>query len=191
MSNIKLLKSSGIIGGATVASRILGFFRDILFARFFGTNMFAQAFVVAFRIPNMLRDLVGEGATNAAIVPVLSEYSHTRSKQEYWDAAQVILNLMLIVLAILAVSGVVFAPILVKIIAPGFVRSPEKFSAAVFLTRMIFPYIIFLGMTAYSKGVLNSLHYFTTPAFAPVVLNMTMILGLLVLCPVIGINGLI
>ncbi|MFH1394907.1 MAG: murein biosynthesis integral membrane protein MurJ [Candidatus Omnitrophota bacterium] len=191
MSNVKLLKSSGIIGGATVASRVLGFLRDILFARFFGTNIFAQAFVVAFRIPNMLRDLVGEGATNAAIVPVLSEYSHTRSKKEYWEAAQVILNLMLVVLGVLSVSGVIFAPVLVKIIAPGFLRSPEKFDAAVFLTRMIFPYIIFLGMTAYSKGVLNSLHYFTTPAFAPVVLNMTLIAALLVLCPIIGINGLI
>jgi len=191
MSNVKLLKSSGVIGTATVSSRILGFFRDILIAKLFGTNMFAQAFVVAFRLPNMLRDMVGEGATNAAIVPVLSEYRHVRSPAEYWEAARVILNLMLVVLIVLSAAGVVFAPILVKIMAPGFLRSPEKFQAAVFLTRMLFPYILFLGMTAYSKGVLNSLHYFVTPAFAPVVLNVTMILALVLLCPIIGINGLI
>lgn len=191
MTNIKLLKSSGIIGGATVSSRILGFFRDILFAKLFGTNIFAQGFVVAFRLPNMLRDMVGEGATNAAIVPVLSEYRHVRSEKEYWEAAGVILNLMLIVLVVLSAAGVIFAPILVRIIAPGFLRDPEKFQTAVFLTRMIFPYILFLGITAYSKGVLNSLHYFMSPAFAPVVLNVTMILALVLLCPVIGIKGLV
>jgi len=153
--------------------------------------MFAQAFVVAFRLPNMLRDMVGEGATNAAIVPVLSEYRHVRSEEEYWQAARVILNLMLVVLVALSAVGVIFAPVLVRVIAPGFLRDPEKFQTAVFLTRIIFPYILFLGMTAYSKGVLNSLHYFMSPAFAPVVLNVTMILSLVLLCPIIGIKGLV
>jgi len=187
----KLIKSTGIIGSATVVSRVLGFARDILFARLFGTNIYAQAFVVAFRLPNMLRDMVGEGATDAAIVPILTEYSHTRTREEYWEVARVILNLMLTVLVTLSVAGVVFAPALVRVIAPGFLRDPEKFRTTVMLTRMVFPYILFLGMVAYSKGVLNSFHYFTTPAFAPVVLNTTMIIALLVLCPVIGIKGLI
>jgi len=170
---------------------VLGFVRDILFARLFGTNIFAQAFVVAFRIPNVLRDMVGEGATDAAIVPILTEYRHARTPEEYWEVARIILNLMLTVLVVLSVAGVVFAPLLVKVIAPGFIRTPEKFAMTVFLTRMIFPYILFLGMVAYSKGVLNSFHYFTTPAFAPVVLNITMILTLVVLCPVIGVKGLV
>jgi putative peptidoglycan lipid II flippase len=191
MTKQKLIRSTGIIGGATVISRLMGFVRDILFARFFGTNMFAQAFVVAFRLPNMLRDMVGEGATNAAIVPILTEYRHTRTQEEYWEVARVILNLMLTVLIVLSVAGVIFAPLLVKVIAPGFMRSPEKFATTVLLTRMVFPYILLLGMVAYSKGVLNSFHYFTTPAFAPVVLNFTMILALLILCPIIGIKGLI
>ena len=181
----------GIIGFATGTSRILGFVRDVIFAKFFGTNIFAQAFVVAFRLPNMLRDMVGEGATDAAIVPILTEYSHTRTKEEYWEVARVILNLMLSVLLLLSVLGVVFAPLLVRIIAPGFLKSPEKFATTVLLTRWVFPYILLLGMVAYSKGVLNSFHYFTTPAFAPVALNTTMIIALLVLCPVIGIKGLI
>ena len=191
MTNFKLLKSSGMIGSATVSSRILGFFRDILVAKLFGTNIFAQAFVVAFRLPNMLRDMVGEGATNAAIVPVLSEYRHVRSEEEYWQAARVILNLMLMVLVALSAAGVIFAPVLVRVIAPGFLRDPEKFRIAVSLTRVVFPYILFLGMTAYAKGVLNSLHYFMAPAFAPVVLNVTMILSLVLLCPIIGIKGLV
>lgn len=191
MTNRKLIRSTGIIGFATTTSRILGFARDILFARLFGTNIYAQAFVVAFRLPNMLRDMVGEGATDAALVPILTEYRHTRSQEEYWEVARVILNLMLTVLVVLSVMGVVFAPLLVRIIAPGFIRSPEKFATTVFLTRMVFPYILLLGMVAYSKGVLNSFHHFTAPAFAPVVLNITMILALLVLCPIIGVKGLI
>ena len=190
-TNRKLIRSTGLIGIATSSSRVLGFVRDVLFAKLFGTNIYAQAFVVAFRIPNMLRDMVGEGATNAAIVPVLTEYRHKSSEREYWDAARVILNLMLLVLVVLSVIGVLFAPVLVRLIAPGFLKDPEKFASAVFLTRMIVPYLIFLGIWAYSKGVLNSFQYFTTPAFAPVVLNVTMIAAILFLCPVIGIHGMV
>jgi len=191
MTNRKLIRSTGIIGGATTASRILGFVRDVLIASRFGTGIFAEAFFVAFRLPNMLRDMVGEGATDAAIVPILTEYKHTRTKEEYWEVARVILNLMLSVLIVLSVLGVVFAPVLVRVIAPGFLKSPDKFAMTVLITRMVFPYILFLGMVAYSKGVLNSFNYFTTPALAPVVLNATMIISLLILCPVIGIKGIV
>ncbi len=191
MSKFKLIRSTGIIGIATATSRVLGFIRDVLFANFFGTGIFAQAFVVAFRIPNMLRDMVGEGATDAAIVPILSEYNHLRTKEEYWQVARVVLNLMLTVLVVLSVVGVVAAPVMVRVIAPGFLEDPEKFGITVRLTRVLFPYILFLGMVAYSKGVLNSLDYFTTPAFAPVVLNATMIAALLFLCPIIGIEGVV
>ena len=190
-TNRKLIRSTGIIGFATSTSRVLGFVRDILFARLFGTNIFAQAFVVAFRLPGMLRDLVGEGATDAAIVPILSEYNHTRTKEEYWEVARIMLNLMLAVLVVLSVLGVMFAPVLVRVLAPGFLRDPEKFRMTVLITRWIFPYVLFLGMVAYSKGVLNSFHHFAAPAFAPVVLNCTMVISLLVLCPIIGIKGLI
>ena len=190
-TNRKLIRSTGIIGFATSSSRILGFLRDILFAKLFGTNIYAQAFVVAFRIPNMLRDMVGEGATNAAIVPVLTEYRHRSSEEEYWAAARVILNIMLLVLAVLSVVGVVFAPVIVRLIAPGFLEDPEKFSSAVFLTRMITPYLVFLGVIAYSKGVLNSFHRFAAPAFAPVILNIAMIAAIMFLCPVMGIHGMV
>ncbi|MCK4852095.1 MAG: murein biosynthesis integral membrane protein MurJ, partial [Candidatus Omnitrophica bacterium] len=185
------MRSTGVIGSATLSSRVLGFVRDILFAKLFGTDIYAQAFVVAFRIPNMLRDMVGEGATDAALVPVLTEYRHRYTDEEYWAAARVILNLMLTVLVAVSVIGVVFAPLIVRMIAPGFLKDPQKFASTVFLTRMVFPYVLFLGMVAYSKGVLNSFHYFTTPALASVVLNASMIISILLLCPVMGINGVI
>ncbi|MBD3380534.1 MAG: murein biosynthesis integral membrane protein MurJ [Candidatus Omnitrophica bacterium] len=191
MTNRKLIRSTGIIGSAISCSRVLGFLRDILFAKFFGTNIYAQAFVVAFRIPNMLRDMIGEGATDAAIVPVLTEYRHTRTKEEYWEAAGVILNLMTAILVVVSVIGVVFAPAIVRIIAPGFIRDPQKFAITVFLTRMVFPYVVFLGLLAYAKGVLNSFSYFTTPAFASVLLNLTIILVLVFLYPLIGIKSMV
>jgi putative peptidoglycan lipid II flippase len=98
---------------------------------------------------------------------------------------------MLTVLVLVSVIGVIFAPLLVRIIAPGFLRTPEKFETTVMLTRIVFPYILFLGMVAYSKGVLNSLNYFTTPAFSPVILNSTLILSLLFLCPFLGVKGVV
>ena len=180
MSKKHIIKSAGIIGFATIVSRILGFFRDILIARFFGTARYAQAFVVAFRIPNMLRDLIGEGATNAAIVPVLSEYSETKKKEEFWHLANVLLNVSLIVLTIVTLLGVLFAPILVRLIAPGFISDVEKFQATIYLTRLIFPYVFLVGLLAYSMGILNSLKHFSAPAFAPSILNLSIIVCVLI-----------
>ncbi|MBF0494539.1 MAG: murein biosynthesis integral membrane protein MurJ, partial [Candidatus Omnitrophica bacterium] len=191
ITNKKLIKSTLVVGLAVLTSRIIGFLRVIIFARFFGTNMYAQAFVVAFKLPNMLRDMIGEGATNAAIIPVLSEYKHKSSEKEYWEAANVILNLVSMVALVLAVIGVIFAPVIMRIVAPGFYADHEKFAVAVSLARWVFPYIFFLGIIAYCTGVLNSMHYFLTPAFASSVLNVTMIFSLLVLCPFMGIKGLV
>ncbi len=175
-----IIKSAGVIGFATVISRVLGFVRDILIANFFGTARYAQAFVVAFRIPNMLRDLIGEGATNAALVPVLSEYSQTKKKQEFWHLANVLLNVVLIVLAGLTLLGVAFTPMIVRLIAPGFISDPEKLRITIYLTRFMFPYVLLVGLLAYSMGVLNSLRHFSAPAFAPAVLNLSIIICALV-----------
>jgi len=176
MSRKHIIKSAGIIGFATVISRVLGFARDILIAKFFGTARYAQAFVVAFRIPNMLRDLIGEGATNAAFVPVLSEYSATRKKEEFWHLANVLLNVILIALAGVTLLGVVFAPVIVRLIAPGFIGDPEKLRVTIYLTRFMFPYILLVGLFAYSMGILNSLKHFSAPAFAPAILNLSIII---------------
>lgn len=191
MSKTGLIKSTGIIGIATAISRVLGFIRDILIANFFGTSLAAQAFVVAFRIPNSLRDLVGEGATNAAIIPVLTEYKTLKDEKEFLHIARVLFNISFISLAILALLGIIFSPFLVRIIAPGFIREPLKFDLTVRLNRIIFPYLILIGLTAYSMGILNTLRHFASPAFGPCLLNIALIVAIVWLCPKIGVMGLV
>lgn len=171
-----LAKSAGIIGSLTGVSRILGFIRDIVIATAFGTGVAAEAFVVSFKIPNLLRDLVGEGAANSAFVPVLTE-CREKKKEEFWGLVSTLLVVMSVVLAVLSVLGVVFAPQLVRLLAPGFVDSadPAKFPLTVKLTRVIFPYIFLIGLSALAMGVLNSLKQFTASAVGPILLNLSMI----------------
>ncbi|MBI4708307.1 MAG: murein biosynthesis integral membrane protein MurJ [Candidatus Omnitrophica bacterium] len=183
-----IAKSAGIIGIATLCSRILGFIRDIVIARLFGVYIYAQAFVIAFRIPNLFRDLVGEGATNAAIVPVFSEYALKHTKDEFWELANVVLNLLLIILMAITLFGVVFSPIIVRLIAPGFIAFPEKLAATITLNRIIFPYILLVCLAAYAMGILNSLKHFVVPAFAPCLLNISLIVFALLFGE--GIKGL-
>ncbi len=175
-TNKSIAKSAGIIGVATLVSRILGFIRDIIFAAFFGTGIFAQAFVVAFRIPNLFRDLIGEGATNAAVVPVLVEELTHKGKDEFWKLANILLNLLLVVLTLLTLLGVILSRPIVIAIAPGFLQDAEKLNMTIALTRTIFPYLIFIGLAAYSMGVLNSIKHFTAPAFSMGLLNVALIL---------------
>lgn len=174
-TNKDVARSASVIGFFTLCSRILGFIRDVVIARLFGVYMYAQAFVVAFKIPNLLRDLVGEGAANAAFVPVLSEYRLKRSKEEFWELATVLLNLMLVILTCVTLLGILFSPLIVRVVAPGFIASPEKLAVTVKLNRIIFPYILLIGLTAYAMGVLNSLRHFTMPALAPCLLNVSII----------------
>ncbi|MCX5709460.1 MAG: murein biosynthesis integral membrane protein MurJ [Candidatus Omnitrophica bacterium] len=181
-------KSAGVIGLATLVSRILGFIRDIVIARLFGVYIYAQAFVIAFRIPNLFRDLVGEGATNAALVPVFSEYHVKHTKEEFWELANVVLNILLVVLMTITVLGIIFSPVIVRMIAPGFIASPEKLEATIRLNRIIFPYILLISLAAYSMGVLNSLKHFAIPAFAPCLLNISIIVFALLFGE--GIKGL-
>lgn len=171
-----LIKSTGVIGFATATSRVLGFVRDIVIARFFGTAVYAQAFVIAFRIPNLLRDLVGEGAMNAAFVPVLTDELTKNGKKDFLRLAQVIFNILFWVLALLTVLGVILSPLIVRLIAPGFIADKAKFDVTVTLTRLLFPFLLLVGLWAYAMGVLNSLKIFAAPAFGPAALNLSMIL---------------
>jgi len=164
--------------------------RDILIANFFGTTMFAEAFVVSFRIPNLLRDLVGEGAANAAFVPVLTEYQTTKSKEEFWGVSRNLMKVMVVILFIISLLGVIFAPVLVRIIAPGFIKDPVKLGITINLTRTMFPFIFLVGLVAYGMGVLNSLNHFTAPALGPVLLNISIISFLILVCPKLGVQGL-
>ncbi|MFH1127995.1 MAG: murein biosynthesis integral membrane protein MurJ [Candidatus Omnitrophota bacterium] len=171
-----IAKSASVIGFATLCSRILGFARDIVIARLFGVYVYAQAFVIAFRIPNLFRDLVGEGASNAALVPVFSEYSVRHSKEDFWELANVVLNLLLVIICSITILGIIFSPLIVRLIAPGFIANPEKLAATIKLNRIIFPYILLISLAAYSTGLLNSLKHFSVPAFAPCLLNISIII---------------
>ncbi|MFA5287137.1 MAG: murein biosynthesis integral membrane protein MurJ, partial [Candidatus Omnitrophota bacterium] len=185
---LPVAKAASLIGSATLVSRFLGFFRDIVIARLFGVYLYAQAFVIAFRIPNLFRDFVGEGATNAAFIPVFSEYSLKRSKEEFWELANVVLNFLLVILMAITILGIMFSPFIVRLIAPGFLVSAEKFALTVKLNRIIFPYILLISLAAYSTALLNSLKHFAIPAFAPCLLNISIILFALLFGE--GIKGL-
>lgn len=186
--SLSVAKAAGLIGLATLLSRFLGFFRDIVIARLFGVYLYAQVFVIAFRIPNLFRDFVGEGATNSAFVPIFSEYKLKRSKEEFWELANVVLNLLLVTLMAITILGIIFSPFIVRLIAPGFLASAEKFALTVKLNRIIFPYILLISLAAYSTALLNSLKHFAIPAFAPCLLNISVILFALLFGE--GIKGL-
>ncbi|MBL7151503.1 MAG: murein biosynthesis integral membrane protein MurJ [Candidatus Omnitrophica bacterium] len=173
-------RSAGVISLGILCSRLLGFLRDIVIARLFGVYMYAEAFVVAFRIPNLLRDFVGEGASNAAFVPVFSEYKLQHTKEEFWELANVVLNLLLVILMVITVLGIISAPLIVRVIAPGFTASAEKLAITIRLTRIIFPYILLISLVAYCTGILNSLRHFAVPAFSPCLLNISIIIFTLI-----------
>ncbi len=177
-----LLKSSGIVACGVLASRVLGFLRDVILARFLGTGFLAEAFFVAQRIPNLLRDMVGEGAANAAIVPVLSEYTQKKSKEEWQECINVVLAWGVIVLGSITVIGIVAAPWIVRLIAPGFAREPGELQLTVDLTRIMFPYLILIALTAFQAGILYSLNAFFAPSWGPCLLNVAMILSVWVAC---------
>jgi len=179
-TNKSIARSAGVIGLATMASRILGFIRDVVIARVFGVYLYAQAFVIAFKVPNLFRDFIGEGATNAAFVPVFSDFRARRSQEEFWELANVILVVLSAVLITLTLAGILFSPQIIRLIAPGFLDDPQKFSATVALNRAIFPYIILIGLTAYATGILNTLKHFAFPAFAPCLLNLSIIICALI-----------
>ncbi len=179
----RLAHSTGVISLATAVSRVLGFARDLLIAQLFGTGMQAEAFVVAFRLPNLLRDLVADGAVGSAIVPVLSAVRATKPPEEFWRLAQTLACRMGLAAVGVGVAGIVAAPWLVRAIAPGFIQDPEKFALTVRLTRWLFPFITLVVWWAFFCGLLNSLHRFAMPALGSAVLNLAMILGCLWLAP--------
>jgi len=179
-NNNSIIKSASIVGLGTLLSRILGFVRDLLLARFFGTGAAISAFVVAFRIPNSLRDLIGEGASNAAFVPVFSEYISHGRKNELWRLINIFFLISSVVLSLITILGIVCSPFIVRLIAPGFSKDPANLLLTVKLTRIMFPYILLIGLTAYTIGVLYSFKSFVTPAFGSCLLNIALIGGIFV-----------
>ncbi|MBI3990772.1 MAG: murein biosynthesis integral membrane protein MurJ, partial [Candidatus Omnitrophica bacterium] len=187
----QLLKSARAIGFATLVSRFLGYFRDAIIAGFFGTSLPAQAFVVAFRIPNLWRDLLGEGAANAAFVPVFTEELTHRGRQEFWKLASILFYFVLSALLIITLLGILFSPLIVRLMAPGFIKDPDKFLLTIHITQALFPYLLLVGLAAYEMGVLNSIGHFSTPAWGPVFLNIAIILFAAFFCRQIGVWALV
>lgn len=174
--NHKITRAATTIGLGTLLSRILGFLRDMVIARFFGTGMAADAFFVAFRIPNLWRRLVGEGSLTISFIPVYTEYLTKRSEEETRELTHIAFTVAGIILFILTISGILFSPLLITVIAPGWAAdSPEKFQLTITLNQIIFPYLFFMGLFALSMGILNSHRHFFAPAIAPIFLNISMI----------------
>ncbi|MDI6755545.1 MAG: murein biosynthesis integral membrane protein MurJ [Thermodesulfobacteriota bacterium] len=171
----KIAKAASVVGGATLLSRIFGFVRDMVVAKLFGAGLATDAFFVAFRIPNLLRRLVGEGALTASFIPVYSEYINQKSKEEGDELVSAVFSVLTVALVILTGLGILFSPWIIKVMAYGFSQDPEKFKLTVLLTRIMFPYIFFIGLVALAMGVLNSWKHFTAPALAPVLLNISII----------------
>ena len=176
-------KAAGIVGSATFLSRIFGYVRDVVVAWFFGAGLASDAFFVAFRIPNLLRRLFAEGSLTVAFIPVFTEYLSNRGRAEAFRFARSMWWLLTITLATIALIGVFLSPLIVKVIAPGFLDEPEKYRLTVLLTRIMFPYSLLIGLVALCMGILNALGHFTSPALAPVMLNVAMIGSVFTIAP--------
>ncbi|MCP9472866.1 MAG: murein biosynthesis integral membrane protein MurJ [Nitrospira sp.] len=186
-----VVKAAGVIGVGTFASRILGFIRDMVLARLFGATPAADAFFVAFRVPSLLRELFAEGSMSSAFIPVFTEYRTTRGKQEVWELASAVFTTLLTVVTLVTILGILVAPWLVQLLAPGFEDHPGKLALTTLLARIMFPYLLFISLAALAMGILNSVRAFAAPAFSPLFLNLAIIgcsLGLSPLLeePIIG-----
>jgi putative peptidoglycan lipid II flippase len=179
--NHRVAKAAGVVGLATMLSRIFGFIRDVIVARYFGAGLATDAFFVAFRIPNLLRRLFAEGSLTIAFVPVFTEYLKTKSREDAFELARVAFTLLSVILVVISIAGVIFSPAIVTVMAPGFRATPDKYALTVLLTRIMFPYIFFISLVALCMGILNSLRHFATPALSPVILNICMIAATLLL----------
>jgi len=175
----RIAKAAGIVSVSTFLSRILGFARDVIIANYFGAGSSADAFFVAFRIPNLLRRLLAEGSLTVSFVPVFTEYLTRRSKNDAFELVNVVFTVFSIVLAAVTIVGILLSPVIVKVIAPGFINTSQKLELTILLTRIMFPYIFFVGLVALCMGILNSLRHFTAPALAPCLLNISMIVAIL------------
>ncbi|MDH4083221.1 MAG: murein biosynthesis integral membrane protein MurJ [Nitrospira sp.] len=181
--NKSVIKSAGIIGVATFSSRILGFARDMVLARLFGATPAADAFFIAFRIPSLLRELFAEGSMSSAFIPVYTEYRTTRSKVEAWELASAVFTTLLTIVTLVTMVGVLAAPWLVQLLAPGFQENPDKLALTTLLARVMFPYLLFISLAALAMGILNSVRAFAAPAFSPLFLNVFIIVGAVWLAP--------
>ena len=182
-SNEKLSKAAGTVSGMTLVSRVFGFFRDMVIAMAFGSSPSADAFFVAFRIPNMQRRILAEGAMTAAFIPVFTETLTKKGESVAWKLAANLFNILILVLSSASLLILIFSPAVITIFAPGFIDEPGKFELTVKLTRCMAPYLFFIGLAAFCMGILNNMKVFALPAAAPISQNISMILSILFISP--------
>ena len=180
---MNLLRALATVSSMTLISRILGFLRDAIIARMFGAGLASDAFFVAFRIPNLLRRLFAEGAFSQAFVPVLAEYRSREGEQGTRLLVDHVASTLSLVLFVVTLLGVAFAPYIVYVSAPGFAADPGKFQLTVSMLRITFPYIFFISLVSLAGGLLNTWSRFAVPALTPTLLNLSFIGGALLAAP--------
>ena len=181
--NKSIAKSAAIMAIATFFSRIAGLLREQTFAYVFGAGALTDAFNVAFRIPNLLRDLFAEGAMSAAFVPTFNEALEKEGKERAFKITNLTICSIFLIVGFLTILGIIFSPEIVTAIAPKFVENPDKFAVTVTMTRIMFPFLLAISWAAIAMGILNSMGEFFIPAIAPVFLNLFMIIAGWTICP--------
>ena len=190
VSGKRLIQSTSIVSGMTLLSRILGLARDMVFARFFATSLVMDAFLVANRIPNMLRRFFAEGAFSQGFVPVMAQYREKHSHEEAREFVDAIAGTFGLILFGITLVGVVAAPVLVAIVAPGFIGDDGRFELATMMLRFTFPYLLFISLTAFAGGILNTYGRFAVPALTPVILNVVLIAAAIWVAPLLAEPGM-
>jgi putative peptidoglycan lipid II flippase len=189
-SGFKLMLKTSVVSGMTLLSRVLGLVRDIVFARYFGAALVMDAFLVANRIPNMLRRFFAEGAFSQGFVPVMARYREKYSHEDAQEFVDSVAGTFGVILFLVTVAGVIAAPVLIAIVAPGFVGSDGRFDLATLMLRFTFPYLFFVSLTAFAGGILNTYGRFAVPAFTPVILNVVLIACAIWLAPLLDEPGM-
>lgn len=185
---LSVIKSILTVGGWTMVSRVLGFVRDLLIANFLGAGMVADAFFVAFKLPNLFRSLFAEGAFNVAFVPLFSERLETKGKEQARLFAEEAFSALFYIVLLFTAAAEIAMPVFIMVQAPGFLEEPAKFDAAVVMSRITFPYLLLVSLNSLQSGILNSMGYFAAAALTPVLLNLTMIAALFAFTPLFGGN---
>ncbi|AIR01868.1 murein biosynthesis integral membrane protein MurJ [Pluralibacter gergoviae] len=172
---MNLLKSLAAVSSMTMFSRVLGFARDAIVARIFGAGMATDAFFVAFKLPNLLRRIFAEGAFSQAFVPILAEYKSKQGEDATRVFVSYVSGLLTLALALVTVAGIAAAPWVIAVTAPGFADTADKFTLTTQLLRITFPYILLISLASLAGAILNTWNRFSVPAFAPTLLNISMI----------------
>ena len=179
-----LARSAGVVGAATMTSRVLGLVREQVLAYWFGASDAMDAFLVAFRVPNLVRDLFAEGAMSAALVPTFSKTLATEGRERAWRLGNAVLNALVVVTGVIVILAIVFAEPIVQLLAGGFAAVPGKLELTVLLTRVVSPFLLLVALAAACMGMLNSLNVFFVPALSPAMFNVASIVAVVALVPV-------